>query len=123
MDIIKLKDYNNIYAVDCFAEEYAELFKKSASSYIKYQEKLRKNLRILDVELMNAIRYQQFEKLENTSLYSIRHVSAVNPRVIFAYIDAGGKVLLLASCKEKKGADYSRALAKAQQRLKTLEGF
>lgn len=83
MEIIKLKDYNNIYAVDCFGEEYKALFGKSLSSYQKHLAKLRFNLRILDKELKKSIKHQQFEKLEGSNFYSIRHVSAINPRVIF----------------------------------------
>lgn len=121
MDVVKLKDYNNIFAVDCFDSEYRELFGKSSGEYLKYYTKLRKNLRILDQELKNSIRYQQFEKLEDSQFYSIRHVSAINPRVIFAYIDNEGKVILLSSCKENKTSDYSNALKRARQRLKILE--
>lgn len=121
MEILKLKDYNNIYAVDVFMDEYNALFGKSKSDRVKYLKKLYSNLRILDAEMQKAIQYQQFEKLSDESLYSIRHVSTVNPRVIFAYIDNNNKVVLLSSCKEKRRSDYDNALKQAKQRMKQLE--
>lgn len=122
MEIIKFKGYNNIYAVDSFYSEYQSLFGKSKGSYDKYLKKLRFNLSILDKELKKAIQYQQFEQLENSNLYSIRHVSVLNPRVVYAYIDNDGKVILLSAFKEKSKADYDRGMSQAKQRLKQLEG-
>ena len=122
MEIIKLKDYKNIYAVDSFFAEYSSLFGKSKAAHTQYLKKLRTNLGILDREMKKSIQYQQFEQLENTNLYSIRHVSTINPRVVFAYIDNDGKVILLSSFKEKKRADYDRAVEQAKLRLKQLEG-
>lgn len=122
MEIIKLKDYNNIYAVDSFYSEYQSLFGKSKGSYDKYLKKLRFNLSILDKELKKAIQYQQFEQLENSNLYSIRHVSVLNPRVVYVYIDNDGKVILLSAFKEKSKSDYDRGMNQAKQRLKQLEG-
>lgn len=121
MEIIKLKEYNNIYAVDSFFSEYSQLFGKNKAAHTKYLSKLRINLRILDQELKKALQYQQFEKLENQPFYSIRHVSKINPRVIFAYIDNDGKVVLLSSCKETRHSDYDHAVEKAKQRMKQLE--
>jgi len=121
MEIIKLKDYNNIYAIDSFFSEYRGLFGKSKAAHTQYLQKLRFNLDILDREMKKSIQYQQFEQLENTNLYSIRHVSVINPRVVFAYIDSDGKVILLSSFKEGKRADYNRAVEQAKQRLKQLE--
>lgn len=122
MEIIKLKDYNNIYAVDSFYSEYQSLFGKSKGLYNQYLKKLRFNLSILDKELKKAIQYQQFEQLENSNLYSIRHVSVLNPRVVYAYIDNDGKVILLSAFKEKSTSDYDRGMNQAKQRLKQLEG-
>lgn len=122
MEVVKLKDYNNIYAVDSFDSEYKSLFAKSKSDYSHYLKKLRFNLSILDKELKKAIQYQQFEQLENTNIYSIRHVSVINPRVIYAYIDEAGKVILLTAFKEKNASDYERGIKQAKQRLKQLEG-
>lgn len=122
MEIIKLKDYKNIYAVDSFSSEYQSLFGKSKGLYNQYLKKLRFNLSILDKEMKKAIQYQQFEQLENSNLYSIRHVSVINPRVVYAYIDDDGKVILLSAFKEKNASDYDRGMKQAEQRLKQLEG-
>lgn len=122
MDIVKLEGYNNIYAIDSFFSEYMTLFGKSKAAHTQYLKKLRSNLDILDREMKKSIQYQQFELLDNTNLYSIRHVSVINPRVIFAYIDNDGKVILLSSFKEGKRSDYNRAVEQAKQRLKQLEG-
>lgn len=121
MDIIKLVDYNNLYAVEPFWDEYEALFGKSKTAYKKYLKKLRFNLGVLDREKQRSIQYQQFEQLDNTNLYSIRHVSAINPRVIFAYIDNDGNIVLLSSFKEKSTSDYDRGVQQAKQRLKELE--
>ena len=122
MDIIKLEGYKNIYAVDSFLSEYQSLFGKSKKSHDQYLKKLRHNLRSLDNEMKNAIQYQQFEQLENSNLYSIRHVSVFNPRVVYAYIGDDGKVILLSSFKEKNRSDYARGMKQAAERLKELEG-
>lgn len=122
MEIIKLKDYNNIYAVDSFYSEYQSLFGKSKNLYDQHLKKLRYNLKILDSEMKKAIQYQQFEQLENSNLYSIRHVSIINPRVVYAYINDDGKIILLSSFKEKTKSDYTRGMKQAKERLKQLEG-
>lgn len=121
MEIIKLADYKDLYFVEPFFDEYEALFGKSKAAYKQYLKKLRFNLGILDREKHRSIQYQQFEQLENTNLYSIRHVSAINPRVVFAYIDNDGKVVLLSSFKEKGDSDYDRGVQLAKQRLKQLE--
>lgn len=121
MKLIKLKDYNSIYSVEDFMPEYKSLFGKSMEECRSCLKKLAVNLKILDQEgLKKALTYQQFEKLENEDLYSIRYVGQLNPRVVFAHVEKG-KVILLASFKEKNKSDYSRAINKAKQRLKSLE--
>ena len=121
MDIVKLKDFDRIYAVDVFRKEYEQLFGKSRNEYIKCLKKLRTNLKILDKEMKNSLQYQQFEKLSGSDLYSIRHVGEKNPRVIFAFV-SDNYVLLLSSCKEKDKRDYMNALETANRRLLQLEG-
>ena len=121
MNIIKLKDYNHIYAIDSFLDEYVALFGKNKSAYLKHLKKLRTNLKILDSKMEKSIQFQQFEKLEGQPFYSIRHVSKINPRVIFVLIDNDENVILLSSCKEKSKGDYDRAIAKAQQRMHEME--
>ena len=121
MELVKLEDYNHIYAVDTFAKEYKGLFGKSKKDYTSYKQILETNLRILDrVDLQQALTYLQFEKLENEELYSIRHVSKSNPRVIFASV-LEGHVILLVAFKEKRESDYQNALRKAKDRMKELE--
>ena len=121
MRIIKLADFNNIYYVDSFFSEYRELFGKSRSIYASCLKKLRMNLRILDAEKQKAITYQQFEKLKDADIYSIRHVGQDNDRVIFAFIDKNNNVLLLSSCKEKSASDYRKAVSQAEERLRILK--
>ena len=121
MEIVKLEDYKNIYAVDPLADEYKSLFGKSYTEYKNCLEKLKTNLSILDHEgLKKALTYQQFEKVEGEDLYSIRYVSKSNPRVIFAYV-VEGSIILLAAFKEKKKSDYQNAINKAKDRIKELE--
>lgn len=121
MELVKLEDYNNIYAVDPFEDEYKSMFGKSNAEYKNCLKKLRTNLRILEqVRLQQALTYQQFEKVEGEDLYSIRYVSKSNPRVIFAYI-VEGHIILLAAFKEKKKSDYQIAINRAKDRLKELE--
>lgn len=121
MEIIKLSGYKNIYATERFSSEYAALFGKSRDAYSQHLKKLRINLAILDKELRQAIIYQQFEQLEGTELYAIRHVSKINPRVVFVYTEAHDRIVLLSAFKEKSRADYDRALEQARQRLRQLE--
>jgi len=62
MELVKLEDYNHIYAVDTFAKEYKGLFGKSKKDYTSYKQILETNLRILDrVDLQQALTYLQFE--------------------------------------------------------------
>lgn len=122
MELIQLKEYNNIYAVAPFREEFKDLFGKSQNEYKVCQQKLAVNLRILDqIGLQQALTYPQFEKLENEGLYSIRYVSKNNPRVIFAHISEYGRIILLTAFKEKRDSDYRKALKKAKDRMKELE--
>ncbi len=121
MEVIKLKDYNHIYYVDVFENEYAALFTKSKTEYQKNLLKLRQNLRILDSEDINPLRLQQFEKLEGENLYAIRYVSKSNSRVIYAYMDERQNIILLSACKEKGKSDYRSAIEKARQRYRILE--
>ncbi len=122
MEIIKLKDYNRIYAVASLPDEYKKLFGKSQTEYKKCLKKLKTNLRILDqTEFKHALTtYQQFEKLENENLYSIRYVSQSNPRVLFCLVSESG-IVLLSACKEKDSSDYESAKLRAKERVKEME--
>ena len=116
----KLAGFTHIYYYDGFPEEFKHLFGKSRSDYIDCLKRLRSNLRVLDTEMKTAIiRYKQFEKLEGDNLYSIRDLGKMNDRVIYAFIDRGGAVLLLTAFLEKKGtADYKKHMDTAKARLK-----
>ena len=120
MKIIKLADFDSIYYVDVFFQEYMELFGKSRNTYESCLKKLRTNLRILDTEKKKVITYRQFEKLQESDVYSIRHVCQDNDRVIFAFIDEDDDVILLSSCKEKNTSDYHKAISRAEERLRIL---
>ncbi len=117
MGIRKLKEYNNIWFVDGFFDEYKSLFGKSATLHKKYLKKLQTNLRILDKEKRKATQYQQFEPVENTDYYSIRHVSKINDRVVYAYITPDEKIVLVTPFIEKSKADYKIATDKTKARL------
>lgn len=121
MQVIKLFGFNDIYYVEPFFREYKDLFGKSRKAYEECLKKLRTNLRILDAEKQKVITYQQFEKLKDSEIFSIRHVGQENDRVIFAFIDEHNDVLLLSSCKEKSTSDYRKAIAQAEERLKTIK--
>lgn len=121
MEIIKLTGYGHLYAVDSFFLEYQALFGKSAAEHKKHLAKLRTNLGILDRELQAAVQYQQFEKLGGEELYSIRHVSKANPRVIYAFFAADGKIILISCFKERNAADYQRGIQQAKTRINQLE--
>lgn len=120
MELQKLTDFNNLYMVEGFLKEYKGLFGKSQRNYEKALSKLRVNLGILDAEGSHAIQYQQFEQLEK-DLYSIRHVSKINPRTIYTYIEDSGKVILLCSLLEKNASDYDSAIKRCRGILKSLE--
>ena len=122
MQIVKLSDFNDIYFVDSFFSEYRDLFGKDRHSYEECLKKLRINLYILDANKKKSISYKQFEKLKDSDLYAIRHISKENDRVIFAFIDKNDDVLLLSACKEKSTADYRKAIAQAEERMRILEG-
>lgn len=121
MEIIKLKGYEHLYAVDSFFLEYQALFGKSAAEHKKHLTKLRTSLGILDRELQAAVQYQQFEKLSGEELYSIRHVSKANPRVIYAFFTDDGKIILISCFKEHNAADYQRGIQQAKSRINQLE--
>ena len=120
MKLIKLKDFNRIYSVSTLLKEFRSLFGKSKSDYEDYLEKERYYLRILDtVGIAKALHYQQFEKLENEELYSIRYVSKHNPRILFAVYE-DDVFILLSCCDENKTSDYKGAIELAKGRLKEL---
>ena len=116
MNLVKLTGFESIYAIDDFQKEYAKLFGKSIAQRKEYYKKLLVNLGILDKLKLDALEMQQFEPLSNEDgVYSIRHVSKVNPRVIFTMVTSDGLIILLTCAKEKSTSDYTRAIKKARQ--------
>lgn len=126
MNIYKDVSYKRIYFLDGFWDEYRSLFKKSKNDFEFYVNHLNSNLYFLDnVATMNlAIQTPNFEKLSNYSLYSIRHISKLNPRVIFYYhiddIDNPGQIILLTAFLEKRKSDYEKAIKKANSIVKNF---
>ena len=120
MQLEKVDGYEHIYAADSFFDGYSKMFgKHKKKEEARYMEKLLVNLRILDSG-GQYLGMQQFEKLKSSNLYAIRHVSKMNPRVIFFYQDEDGTVLLLHSFLEKSKSDYEAAIQKASHILKEL---
>lgn len=123
MGITKLMDYDNIYAVDTFEEEYKKMFSNSRD-YDFYHKKLTTNLAMLDTfnNIQSAIINMNFEHIENTeNLYSIRHVSTLNPRVIFFCKAGENTYILLNSFFERDKKDYRKAIKTAKSILSSLD--
>lgn len=124
MNIKLVEGYTRIYSIDKFVEEYAALFGKNVSLHKTHLKKLRESLSFLESE-PNAVRLlpKRFEQLKNTDLLCIRDVSKSNPRVLFAYIDDSGAIILLHCFKEKRSSDYQAAIRIAESRLKEVQSY
>ena len=123
MNLIKLIDYKNIYAISGFDIEFDKLIKKTGE-YKACKKKLEFNLAILDNAggIEKALLYKNIEKLSNVdNLYSIRNISALNPRTIFCCAVDDNTYILLTSFFEKSSSDYDKAIIKAQNIKKSLE--
>lgn len=129
MDIQKDSSFQNIYYVDGFWDEYKKLFKKNLNSYIDYKEKLLSNLSFLDTvsDIKQALLLKPFEQLKSKeTLYCIRHVSKLNPRVVFICQlieeDNSKVIILLTSFFEKDTAkDYALAIKKAKSIIRQID--
>lgn len=122
VDIIKDDRFDNIYRVDVFEKEYRKMFGKSKNLYSKEHEQLAVNLSILDSEMNAALERDQFHAVTGSpSLYSIRHVSQANPRVLFVFAESDSAIVLLSCTLEKSSSDYDAAIARAKERLCLLE--
>ena len=118
----KLEGYRNIYAVDCFQEEFEDVLDETDTNG-RYHQWLRRKLSVLDDNRHGLLMDRDFEKLESTDpkLFAIRYPkSKKNSRVIYVYVDSGG-VVLLHTFKEKSKNDYRSAIKTATNRLKSLE--
>ena len=121
MELRKLRDFERIYYADTLFDEYAALFGKNSVEYTRHLKKLYENLSILDNN--GVIQLPRFEKLKGgNGLFAIRHVTKINPRVIFAIETSEGAIILLAAFKEGSSSDYDAAIHRATTILKGLEG-
>ncbi len=127
MNIYKCNDFKRIYCSENFWDDYRSLFGKNKKDFDSYCSRLISNLSFLDnIKNMNlALQNQNFEKLSNSSFYSIRHVSKLNPRVIFICFventDNLDEIILLTAFLEKDKKDYAKAIQKANSILKSLQ--
>lgn len=122
MKIVSLVGYHKLYATDSFWEDYRKLYGKDKVSYESEKRVLLTNLNLLNaVPLSELLQMQQFEKLSPDELFSIRHVSKKNPRVLFAVDKERDACVLLCCFLEKSQSDYHRAKKKAQDIVKILE--
>lgn len=121
LDIIKDERFENIYLVDVFEKEYRKMFAKSKKQYMEEHEQLATNLFILDSEMNAALERDQFHTvIGHAPLYSIRHISVANPRVLFVFAESDNAIVLLSCTLEKSKKDYDEAIARAESRLRLL---
>lgn len=122
MDILKTPEFQNIYQVDCFGEEFRGLFKNNLSDVKRYEKWLRRRLKILDSSGILATDGVSFEKIEN-NIYSIRYPeSKHNPRVIYSFFIEHGSIILLTAFLEKNSTDYEFAKQRAKNRIQAIKG-
>lgn len=122
LDIIKDERFQNIYFTDVFPKEYKRMFGKSKKQYELERNQLAINLSLLDTDKQAALEQKQFHAITgHHGLYSIRHVSVSNPRVIFVFAESDTAIVLLSCTLEKSKNDYNEAIALAEQRLRLLE--
>lgn len=122
LDIIKDDRFERVYMVDVFEKEYRKLFGKSQPTYTKELEQLAINLELLDTQGPRALEQEQFHAIRgHTPLYSIRHISASNPRVLFVFTETDGAIVLLSCVLEKSTRDYDAAIKRAETRLQLLK--
>lgn len=117
----KFEDYNNIYAVEGFQEEFEKTLKEKNTDG-RYHKWLRRKLAVLEESGYGGLMDRDFEKLEDTDpkLYAIRYPnSKKNPRVVYAYVDYG-EVILLHTFQEKSKKDYQSAITIATNMIQSL---
>ncbi|GEM_PF-6895120 len=108
---------DNIYYLDIFEKELRKI-KKDNPNYSKW---LDRKIKILSRDAAGATDGKTFEKLSGQQLYSIRHPSKNNERVIYYIIDDDNSVILLTAFCERNKSDYQHSIAISKQRLKALE--
>lgn len=120
MNLLKVKGFKKIYALEVFEKEFRKLFKKNNDEYRQYLKRLRSKLKLLDkygrviVDQINTI-----ESLKETELFAIRLIGKQNVRVIFAIV-VSQKIILLQSFEEGNKNNYNLALQTAKERLKLI---
>ena len=122
LDICMLHD---IYMLSPVQKEFKKAVDepwRKEEPWMRYQDRLLKDLAVLDEHKKDAIIFEQFELLTDTEkLYSIRHPKTKkNVRVLYTITD-DLKVILLTAFLEKSASDYDRAKKTAVNRLKWLE--
>jgi len=124
LEKIDVEGINYIYAISSVKKEFKKAVNESWSDnppWKRYQEKLMRDLAILDVEKEEAVKLQNFEKLADVDrLYSIRH-SETPKNVRVLYTIEKDIVILLTAFLEKNSGDYKKAISRAQKRLKWLD--
>lgn len=117
MEILNYIGFDKIYFLDVFEKELSKLKKHDS----KYASWLERKLEILEHGATAATDGKQFEKLSNYELFSIRHVSKRNERIIYYIIDEDDSVILLLAFCERNKSDYRNAIDTALKRLKKLK--
>lgn len=122
MQLVKREGFQKIYQTDSFDKDYRKLF-GHGGDYKVYEKKFLHNLKVLDESssINHALLLQTFELIDkNDHIYSIRHVSGRNPRVLFFHEVDDGNYVLLCSFLEKGDSDYDKAVKRAKAILKEL---
>ena len=128
MDIIKVSEYNNIYACGLFVDEKVGLYRKNPTDAKRYSKWLHRQLGYLDTIGLTVLddHPKTFEKLSGgkEKIYAIRWKEfSGNPRILFFTIVEEGEAdifVLLAAFKEGKTGDYKRYIPVAQERMKQI---
>ena len=122
VQLVSLKGYKKIYAVDSFFDEFKKLFGKDTHTYELEKKSLLTSLDLLDQHpLLELLKMgARFERLSNEELYVIRHVSKTNLRCIFVTGDEDGNFYLLNSFLEKSRGDYEIAKDRAKGIIKKI---
>lgn len=117
MEIYNYESLGNIFYLGSFKRELSKL-KRDNPNYAKW---LDRKIKILSQDAAGATDGIHFEKLSNQQLYSIRHPSKNNERVIYYIITDDNSVILLTAFAEHNDSDYQRSIERANQRLKILK--
>lgn len=127
MELVKLSEYNRIFAPDCFFDEFKSLIKFKPPKNGKknrYMDWFTDSLERLDTykkEEMKKPRFEPLEVKDGFPLYSIRYAnSPLNPRIIYIFFADNDKIVLMNCFCEKHDGDYDKAKKIAVQRAKNL---